>query len=67
MDWLKKKPKKEIVKQVHNALYQQLREKFNLPSKVAQDCYRNAIAIYNGGKTLWQFSKNQTLLSVANA
>jgi hypothetical protein len=51
MDWLKNKPEKEIVKQVHNALYQQLR-KFNLPSKVAVDCYRNAIAIYNGGKTL---------------
>jgi len=52
MEWLKKKPEKEIVKQVHDSLYQQLREKFNLPSKVAQDCYRNAIAIYNVGKTL---------------
>jgi hypothetical protein len=53
MEWLKKnKPEEKIIKQVHDALYQQLREKFNLPSKVAQDCYRNAIAIYNGGKTL---------------
>ncbi len=66
MDWLKKKPETEIVKQLHHALYQQLR-KFNLPSKVAQDCYRNAIAIYNGGKTLWQFFKNKTHPSVANA
>jgi putative transposase len=49
MDWLKKnKPEKEIVKQVHDSLYQQLREKFNLPSRFAVDCYRNAIAIYNG-------------------
>ncbi|MEW9492632.1 MAG: RNA-guided endonuclease TnpB family protein [Candidatus Aramenus sulfurataquae] len=47
MNWLKKnKPKTKIVKQVHNAVYRQLREKFNLPSKVAQDCYRNAIAVY---------------------
>ncbi|AHC52100.1 transposase [Sulfolobus acidocaldarius SUSAZ] len=49
MDWLKKnKPAKDIVKQVHHAVYRQLREKFNLPSKVAQDCYRNAVTIYNG-------------------
>jgi IS605 OrfB family transposase len=47
MNWLKKnKPKTKIVKQVHDAVYRQLREKFNLPSKVAQDCYRDAIATY---------------------
>jgi hypothetical protein len=29
---------------VHNALYRELREWFGLPSRVAVDCYRDAIA-----------------------
>ncbi|WP_338598488.1 hypothetical protein V6M85_07635 [Sulfolobus tengchongensis] len=34
------------LKEVHNALYEVLREKFGLKSKLAQDCYRDAIAVY---------------------
>ncbi|WP_338603164.1 RNA-guided endonuclease TnpB family protein [Sulfolobus tengchongensis] len=34
------------LKEVHNALYELLREKFGLKSKLAQDCYRDAIATY---------------------
>ena len=29
---------------VHNALYRELREWFGLPSRVAVDCYRDALA-----------------------
>ena len=29
----------------HKLLYATLKERFNLPSKVAQDCYREALAI----------------------
>jgi hypothetical protein len=32
---------------VHNALYRELREWFGLPSRVAVDCYRNALANAN--------------------
>ncbi|WP_338602325.1 RNA-guided endonuclease TnpB family protein [Sulfolobus tengchongensis] len=34
------------LKEVHNALYEVLREKFGLKSKLAQDCYRDAVAVY---------------------
>ncbi|WP_338598350.1 RNA-guided endonuclease TnpB family protein [Sulfolobus tengchongensis] len=34
------------LKEVHKALYEVLREKFGLKSKLAQDCYRDAIATY---------------------
>jgi hypothetical protein len=30
--------------EVHNALYRELREWFDLPSRVALDCYRDALA-----------------------
>jgi putative transposase len=33
--------------EVHNALYRELREKFGLPSRVALDCYRDALANAN--------------------
>jgi len=29
-------------------LYEELREEYNLPSKVAEDCYRDALSIYKG-------------------
>ena len=32
---------------VHNALYRELREWFDLPSRVAIDCYRDALANAN--------------------
>ncbi|BFH73067.1 RNA-guided endonuclease TnpB family protein [Sulfurisphaera javensis] len=35
-------------KEVHNALYKVLREEYGLPSKLAIDCYRDAIATYKG-------------------
>ena len=35
-----------VLKRVHEGLYRKLREEFSLPSKVAQDCYRDALAIY---------------------
>jgi IS605 OrfB family transposase len=33
--------------EVHNALYRELRERFDLPSRVAIDCYRDALANAN--------------------
>ena len=35
-----------VLKRVHEGLYKKLRQEFNLPSKVAQDCYRDALAVY---------------------
>jgi putative transposase len=32
------------IERVHNALYRELREWFGLPSRVAVDCYRDALA-----------------------
>ena len=29
-------------------MYEELREEYNLPSKVAEDCYRDALSIYKG-------------------
>jgi IS605 OrfB family transposase len=49
--WLKERKidpnKNNILSIVHEELYKELKD-FNLPSKVAQDCYRNAISIYKG-------------------
>ncbi|QXJ32468.1 RNA-guided endonuclease TnpB family protein [Saccharolobus shibatae] len=33
---------------VHKELYEKLREEFQLPSKIAEDCYRDALSIYKG-------------------
>ena len=48
--WLKENVKdpneRNVLKRVHEGLYRKLKEEFNLPSKVAQDCYRDALAIY---------------------
>jgi putative transposase len=48
--WLKEKRinpnKRNILSIVHEELYEELKKEFNLPSKVAQDCNRNAISIY---------------------
>ena len=32
------------IRSVHNALYRELREWFGLPSRIAVDCYRDALA-----------------------
>jgi hypothetical protein len=49
--WLKEKRvnpnKRNILSIIHKALYNILKS-FNLPSKIAEDCYRNAISIYKG-------------------
>jgi hypothetical protein len=37
---------------VHNALYRDLREWFGLPSRVAVDCYRDALANAKDGGTI---------------
>ncbi|MFP3346701.1 MAG: RNA-guided endonuclease TnpB family protein [Sulfolobaceae archaeon] len=39
---------KGVLGKVHEALYEKLREEYNLPSKVAEDCYREALATYKG-------------------
>jgi putative transposase len=50
--WLKEKGinpnKSSILSIVHEEFYRVLKEEFNLPSRVAQDCNRNAISIYKG-------------------
>jgi putative transposase len=52
LSWLKENvpnPNEEgVLGKVHRALYEKLREEYNLPSKVAEDCYRNAISVYKG-------------------
>jgi IS605 OrfB family transposase len=49
--WLKEKRinpnKRNILNIIHKALYNILKS-FNLSSKIAEDCYRNAISIYKG-------------------
>jgi putative transposase len=37
-----------VLGKVHEALYEELKEEFNLPPKVAQDCYREALSVYKG-------------------
>ncbi len=48
--WLKENVKnpeeKGVLGKVHEELYEKLREEYNLPSKVAEDCYRDALSIY---------------------
>ncbi|BBD73103.1 hypothetical protein HS1genome_1492 [Sulfodiicoccus acidiphilus] len=39
---------KGVLGRVHGDLYTTLREEFNLPSKVAEDCYRDALLMYDG-------------------
>ena len=50
--WLKENvpnpEEKGVLGKVHEELYEKLREEYNLPSKVAEDCYRDAISIYKG-------------------
>jgi IS605 OrfB family transposase len=50
--WLKENVpnpnEKGVLGRVHEGLYEKLKEEFNLPSKVAQDCYREALATYKG-------------------
>jgi len=50
--WLKENVpnpnEKGVLGRVHEGLYEELREEYNLPSKVAEDCYRDALSIYKG-------------------
>jgi len=50
--WLKEyvpnQEEKGVLRKVHESLYEKLREEYNLPSKVAEDCYRDALSIYKG-------------------
>ncbi len=48
--WLKEDVRnpeeKGVLGKVHEGLYRKLRKEYNLPSKVAEDCYRDALATY---------------------
>jgi len=50
--WLKENVpnpnEKGVLSKVHEALYEELREEYNLPSKVAEDRYREALSVYKG-------------------
>ena len=50
--WLKENVpnpnEKGVLSKVHEALYKKLREEYNFPSKVAIDCYREALSVYKG-------------------
>ncbi|BBG25845.1 hypothetical protein IC007_0350 [Sulfuracidifex tepidarius] len=50
--WLKENVRnpeeKGVLGKVHEELYTKLREEYDLPSKVAEDCYRDALATYKG-------------------
>jgi hypothetical protein len=50
--WLKENvpnpEEKGVLGKVHEALYEKLREEYNLPSKAAEDCYREVLATYKG-------------------
>jgi len=37
-----------VLGRVHEELYEELKEEFNLPSKVAEDRYREALSVYKG-------------------
>jgi putative transposase len=37
-----------VLGKVHKGLYTRIRKEYNLPSKVAEDCYRNALSTYKG-------------------
>ncbi|AEE94587.1 OrfB transposable element [Acidianus hospitalis W1] len=48
--WMKESVKnpeeKDTLSKVHAGLYEKLKVEYNLPSKVAEDCYRDALSIY---------------------
>ncbi|MUM65901.1 IS200/IS605 family element transposase accessory protein TnpB [Acidianus infernus] len=48
--WMKENVKdpneKGTLSKVHEGLYEKLKKEYNLPSKVAEDCYRDALATY---------------------
>ncbi|MEM1646544.1 MAG: hypothetical protein QXL96_11960, partial [Ignisphaera sp.] len=48
--WMKENIKdpneKDTLSKVHEGLYEKLKDEYNLPSKVAQDCYRDALSVY---------------------
>ncbi|MEM0294292.1 MAG: transposase, partial [Saccharolobus sp.] len=50
--WLKENvpnpEEKGVLGRVHEELYDKLRGEYNLPSKVAEDCYRDALSVYKG-------------------
>ena len=50
--WLKENvlnpEEKGVLSKVHEELSERLRDEYNLPSKVAEDCYRDALAAYKG-------------------
>ena len=50
--WLKENVpnpnEKGVLGKIHEELYTRLREEYNLPSKVAEDCYRDAPSVYKG-------------------
>jgi hypothetical protein len=46
---------------VHNALYRELREWFGLPSRVAIDCYRDALANANAWRNNPRRGRDQGL------
>lgn len=50
--WLKENVpnpnEKGVLSEVHEALYTRLKGEYNLPPKVAQDCYREALSTYKG-------------------
>ncbi|BBD72696.1 transposase [Sulfodiicoccus acidiphilus] len=49
--WLKENVKNEekgVLGRVHEELYTRLREEYSLPSKVAEDCYRDTLSVYRG-------------------
>ena len=37
-----------VLSKVHEGLYEKLKEQYSLPSKVAEDCYREALSVYKG-------------------
>ena len=37
-----------VLSKVHEELYEELKEEYNLPSKVAEDYYREALSVYKG-------------------
>jgi len=37
-----------VLGKVHEESYEEVREEYNLPSKVAEDHYREALSVYKG-------------------
>ncbi|AWS00339.1 RNA-guided endonuclease TnpB family protein [Metallosphaera hakonensis] len=50
--WLKENVpnpnEKGVLGRIHEELYTRLREEYNLPPRIAEDCYRDALATYKG-------------------